>query len=84
MGPPPPARFVASVVFVRLSVRQVALWDGIVMGGGVGLSIHSPIRVCTEKTLSGFSGTCPQALEAWGGVPPEFPKEFQEHAFIRR
>jgi len=35
----------------RKSVLQVALWDGIVMGGGVGLSIHSPIRIATEKTL---------------------------------
>jgi len=32
-------------------VLQVALWDGIVMGGGVGLSIHSPVRIATEKTL---------------------------------
>lgn len=32
-------------------VLQVALWDGIVMGGGVGLSIHSPLRIATEKTL---------------------------------
>lgn len=32
-------------------VLQVALWDGIVMGGGVGLSIHSPIIIATEKVL---------------------------------
>jgi 3-hydroxyisobutyryl-CoA hydrolase len=24
--------------------------DGIVMGGGVGISIHSPIRIATENT----------------------------------
>lgn len=29
----------------------VALMDGIVMGGGVGLSVHAPFRVVTEKTL---------------------------------
>ncbi|ANB14081.1 Ehd3p [Sugiyamaella lignohabitans] len=29
----------------------VALQDGITMGGGVGLSIHAPFRVATEKTL---------------------------------
>lgn len=32
-------------------IVQVAIWDGIVMGGGVGLSIHSPVRVATEKTM---------------------------------
>jgi len=35
----------------RDNVVQVSLWDGIVMGGGVGLSLHSPIRVATENTL---------------------------------
>jgi len=35
----------------REAIAQVAIWDGIVMGGGVGLSVHSPLRVATEKTL---------------------------------
>jgi enoyl-CoA hydratase len=30
---------------------QVSLWDGVVMGGGVGLSIHGAFRVATENTL---------------------------------
>ena len=29
----------------------VAIIDGITMGGGVGLSVHSPFRVATERTL---------------------------------
>lgn len=29
----------------------VALLNGITMGGGVGLSVHAPFRVATEKTL---------------------------------
>ncbi|EGB10236.1 hypothetical protein AURANDRAFT_8051, partial [Aureococcus anophagefferens] len=30
---------------------QVSVWDGIVMGGGVGLSVHGRFRVATEKAL---------------------------------
>jgi len=40
-----------ATLFERDHVVQVSLWDGIVMGGGVGLSLHSPIRVATENTL---------------------------------
>ena len=40
-----------ATLFERQGILQVSLWDGIVMGGGVGLSIHSPIRIATEKTL---------------------------------
>jgi enoyl-CoA hydratase len=29
----------------------VALIDGVTMGGGVGLSVHSPIRIATERTV---------------------------------
>jgi len=30
---------------------QVALWDGIVMGGGVGISAHAPIKIATENAM---------------------------------
>lgn len=35
-----------------ISSRQalLAIWDGIVMGGGVGLSVHAGFRVVTEST----------------------------------
>lgn len=29
----------------------LALWDGVVMGGGVGISVHGTYRVATETTL---------------------------------
>lgn len=30
---------------------QIALWNGIVMGGGVGVSVHAPIRVASNNTM---------------------------------
>jgi enoyl-CoA hydratase/carnithine racemase len=30
---------------------QISLWDGVVMGGGVGISIHGKYRISTENTL---------------------------------
>ena len=30
---------------------QISLWNGIVMGGGVGLSIFGEFRVATERSL---------------------------------
>ncbi len=33
------------------NVPQVSIWDGIVMGGGVGLSVLGEFRIATEKSL---------------------------------
>eukprot|EP00126_Sphaerothecum_destruens_P004358 Sdes_comp18137_c0_seq1m7609 len=30
---------------------QISLWDGVVMGGGVGMSIHGKFRIATENSL---------------------------------
>jgi len=40
-----------AVLHQQHKILQVAMWDGIVMGGGVGLSVHCPIRITTEKTI---------------------------------
>lgn len=38
----------------KLTPIQVSLWHGNVMGGGVGLSINSPIRICTDASSFGM------------------------------
>ena len=30
---------------------QIVNWDGIVMGGGIGISVNAPFRIATEKTM---------------------------------
>jgi 3-hydroxyisobutyryl-CoA hydrolase len=34
----------------------IALMDGIVMGGGVGISVHAPIRIATEHSVFAMPG----------------------------
>jgi enoyl-CoA hydratase/carnithine racemase len=34
-----------------LQVPQISLWNGLVMGGGVGISIHGKYRVATENSI---------------------------------
>ena len=43
----------------KMKPIQVALWNGIVMGGGVGLSQNAPIRVATENTVWAMPGKYP-------------------------
>lgn len=34
-----------------LSTPQIGIWDGIVMGGGVGITLHGKYRIATENSL---------------------------------
>jgi len=45
------AEFELDYALASLKKPYVVLLDGITMGGGVGLSIHAPFRVATEKTV---------------------------------
>lgn len=35
----------------RMKPFQISIWNGICMGGGVGLTWHSPIRVATDNSM---------------------------------
>ena len=43
--------FILDYNISTLKTVQISCWDGIVMGGGVGLSVFSPIIIATEKTV---------------------------------
>jgi hypothetical protein len=36
---------------------QISVFDGIVMGGGVGISIYSKIKIATESTVFAMPGS---------------------------
>ena len=43
--------FLLDYSITRMLPIQVALWHGAVMGGGVGISINSPFKICTDSTI---------------------------------
>ena len=61
----------------RLSIPYVAILDGATMGGGVGLSIHGPFRVATDRTLFAMPETAIGLVPDVGGTYalPRLPGE---------
>lgn len=43
------AEYVTDAIIAQLHLPHVSLLDGIVMGGGAGLSMHGHFRVATER-----------------------------------
>ena len=43
--------YVLNHTIATFSKPIVAILDGIVMGGGAGISVHAPFRVATENTI---------------------------------
>jgi 3-hydroxyisobutyryl-CoA hydrolase len=48
--------YMLDYLLTRMRPIQIALWNGYVMGGGVGISINAPIRVATENSLFAMPG----------------------------
>lgn len=43
--------YVLDYFLTQMKPLQISLWNGIVMGGGVGVSVHAPIRVATDNSV---------------------------------
>lgn len=54
--------FIKSLIIMKLTFAQVAIVDGITMGGGAGISIPAMFRVVTDKTVCQCCSTVINAM----------------------
>jgi enoyl-CoA hydratase/carnithine racemase len=81
-GSPDWENFFADEYRMNLRIGQyakpyVALIDGVTMGGGVGLSVHAPFRIATERTVFAMPETGIGLIPDVGGTHalPRLPGE---------
>ena len=48
--------FVCNYKIKTMNPVQISIYDGFVMGGGVGVSIHSKVKIATETTVFAMPG----------------------------
>lgn len=75
-------RFFQEEYLMNIAIKEfkkpyLAFWDGVVMGGGVGISIHGTYRIATEKTLFAMPETGIGMIPDVGGgwFLPRLPHE---------
>jgi len=58
-----PLNHLISRLWDRHGIAQIAVWDGVTMGGGIGISAYGKFRIVTERTLWAMPetaiGLCP-------------------------
>lgn len=48
--------FVCDYKLKNMKPVQISIYDGFVMGGGVGVSIHSKVKIATETSVFAMPG----------------------------